>query len=728
MDKSRNIKDASDIKKQGFWAIFIVLVISFLGTVSVSYVIQEKRLEDINKVYFEKIQNSYEKNLNLNIKEYYSKRVQKFLTDEVVKAVYLKDREQVARLVQKDFEHLKVEDIYVKQLHFHLANGVTLYRAHKPNHFDDDIASVRPMAKTVHEKKEIIFGFEGGKNGLSYRIFVPIFYKNEYLGALELGVSPQKILNTVTYFNNIDAIIHLDKSQLQKDGKSMTLEKFKDKALIKEFSLNFEKECQISYKNNSFIVNKIAMVDFSGKKIGEFVFFNNITKEYAYLYQESFFLILIFLFLFIILLMIIHTIFSKLIGKLDSTKNELETILKTSRDGIAILDFETNFLYFNDSYLAMTEFTKEELLAKSCAELSAPEDTSRAVKILETVKEFGFVENFEKTCIVKDGKRVIVNMAISLMPDGKRLLITTKNITEAKQIQRQIDDYVKLIDENIITSSTDIDGNIKTVSKAFCEISEFSKEELIGENHQIIRHPDMPIELFEDMWQKIVNDDIWEGEIKNKTKSCGFYWVHNKIYPIYDERKQKVGYTAIRQDITDKKKIEELSITDGLTNIHNRRYFNEIFPKFVKSAQRSDDLVCFMLMDIDFFKQYNDNYGHQAGDDVLIKVANAIKISLNRGDDYCFRLGGEEFGVLFKTKSDEDGFRFADLIRKNIENLKILHEHSIANAYVTSSVGFVVVDKNEIIKCDDIYKLADDLLYMAKKSGRNKVVGSKNYL
>ncbi len=716
------MSDIKNIKKQAFWAVFGAAIIAFIGTVVTLYIMQQQRFADINQVYFEKVNSSYNKNIEQHLKEYGLGKIQKFLTPEVIQSVSLKDRVQLVNLIQKDFKKLQLEDKYIKQLHFHLMDGTAFYRAHKPNHYGDQIADLRPMVQKVHKEKEMVFGFESGKNGLSYRVIVPIIYEKEYVGALEIGLSPQKLLDMVTYFNNIDALIHLQKSHLQKDGKEVTFVKMKNQELLKEFSLNFDKECQISYKDNRFIVNKIPMVDFSGKQIGEFVFFNNITKEYNYLYQELFILVVIFLVSFLVLQMIVSSIVSKLIGKIDDVKIELETILHTSRDGIAILDMNTKFLFFNDSYLAMTGFTKEDLLSKSCAELSAPEDLQRAIKILETVKEFGFVDNFEKTCIVKDGKRVVVNMAISLMPDKKRLLITTKNVTEAKQIQRQIDDYVQIIDENIITSSTDTDGNITFVSKAFCEVSEFTKEELVGENHRIIRHPDMPVELFEDMWQKITNDEVWEGEVKNKTKSCGFYWVHNKIYPIYDATKQKIGYTAIRQDITDKKRIEELSITDGLTNIYNRRYFNEIFPKLIASAKRNDNLLCFMLMDIDHFKQYNDNYGHQAGDSVLIEVAKALKESLLRADDYCFRLGGEEFGVIFKAKSKEDGVTFADKIKENIENLHIVHEKNSASPFVTSSAGLVFVDMSDKVESDYLYKQADDLLYIAKENGRNRVV------
>jgi PAS domain S-box-containing protein len=118
---------------------------------------------------------------------------------------------------------------------------------------------------------------------------------------------------------------------------------------------------------------------------------------------------------------------------LQKQKEEFETIFKTSKDGIAILDMETNFLDFNDAYLEMTGFTREELLTKSCLGLSVPDDFDHAAEALREVMEKGFLRDFEKTCIVKDGKKITINMSISLMPDKQRLLISTKDITEQRQ-------------------------------------------------------------------------------------------------------------------------------------------------------------------------------------------------------------------------------------------------------------------------------------------------------
>ncbi len=119
----------------------------------------------------------------------------------------------------------------------------------------------------------------------------------------------------------------------------------------------------------------------------------------------------------------------------------------------------------------------------------------------------------------------------------------------------------KLLDRYVISSTTDLKGVITDVSEAFCRISGYSREELIGKPHNIIRHPDMPKEAFKKMWATIAKGEIWEGEVKNRKKNGDYYWVKAVISPIYDDRGKRIGYTAVRQDITDKKKLEELNRT-----------------------------------------------------------------------------------------------------------------------------------------------------------------------
>lgn len=281
--------------------------------------------------------------------------------------------------------------------------------------------------------------------------------------------------------------------------------------------------------------------------------------------------------------------------------------------------------------------------------------------------------------------------------------------------------YFASINKNVITSSTDAKGVITQVSQAFADISGYTKEELIGQKHSIIRHPDMPAELFKDLWGTITKGNTWNHEVKNRTKDGGFYWVDVTISPDFDFYGNIIGYTAIRHDITEKKKNEEIAITDGLTQIYNRRHFDACFELKIREMRRDIKPFMFAMLDIDFFKQYNDNYGHQQGDNVLISIANTLKHCLRRPRDTVFRLGGEEFGFICDADSLEDAIKICESVRETVESLKISHQYNTASAYITISSGVVFITPDTRFSPENYYKAADEMLYQAKTSGRNNV-------
>jgi len=282
------------------------------------------------------------------------------------------------------------------------------------------------------------------------------------------------------------------------------------------------------------------------------------------------------------------------------------------------------------------------------------------------------------------------------------------------------------MDKNVLISKTDNYGTIIDVSQEYCNISQYPKEELIGQNHRIINHSDMPKETFKDLWKTISSGLIWNGEIKNRAKDGSFYWVDSMISPDYDLYGNIVGYTSIRHDITDKKKIEILSITDALTGLFNRRHFDTLFGQQIAIAKRNKENLFFSIMDIDHFKQYNDTYGHQEGGKTLKSVATALKNLFKRPDDYVFRLGGgEEFGVLYFSKPKENSLIHANIVREAVEKLSIIHSGNSASKYVTISMGIYTIVPENIKTEQDIYNLADKALYVAKENGRNRVAFSK---
>jgi len=404
-------------------------------------------------------------------------------------------------------------------------------------------------------------------------------------------------------------------------------------------------------------------------------------------------------------------------------EKELESIFNTTKDGIAILSLDFKLTVFNNSFQHITHFEKQELIDKNFLEFIHRNNRDKMESLLKNIKKES-IDNIEIEFLDKDSNKLYINFSASIMPKEQTILITLKDVTKLKEYEREMKEYVELIDENIITSKTDLEGNITYASKAFQKISGYSIDELLGKSHNILYHKDMPKSFYTKLWETIIEDKIWQGEIKNISKDGKIYWVKATITPIF-QNGVKIGYTSIRQEITDKKSLEQISIKDQLTDIYNRRYYEEKVIEFLNIAKRKNEKVCFIMLDVDFFKLYNDNYGHQEGDNVLISIAGVLKSNMKRGNDYCFRIGGEEFVILFDTDTIENALSFSNKIRKDIENLKIEHKYNKISDYVTVSMGLYCDKAQNIKNPEELYKNADDLLYEAKESGRNIVVYNK---
>ena len=180
----------------------------------------------------------------------------------------------------------------------------------------------------------------------------------------------------------------------------------------------------------------------------------------------------------------------------------------------------------------------------------------------------------------------------------------------------------------------------------------------------------------------------------------------------------RLFYTKNRKFI---QKIEELTIKDAMTSLYNRRHFDKEFEKQLKIQKRAKENLIFIILDVDFFKQYNDTYGHHAGDKALISIANTLKTSLNRASDMAFRIGGEEFGILCSNMDEPKALKFANQIKQYVEDIKIIHEKNSTSQYITISLGLIIVEPSCDCSVDDLYKAADTALYDAKDNGRNRV-------
>ena len=423
----------------------------------------------------------------------------------------------------------------------------------------------------------------------------------------------------------------------------------------------------------------------------------------------------------------------ELIKELKNSSSELKkerdfhtALINNSSSAIIVLNNQYKIHNINDTVKYLTGYSETELKNMFIWEILS-DDSIKSITLNEDINNYP--KEYEHSLISKYQTNAIYTWSNSFVfnefDDVEYIISVGIDISEVKNIQRKLEKYITLVNENIIISRTNLDGIITDVSEAFCKISGFKKEELIGQSHVIMRHEDTPIETYENLWKTIKNGDIWKSEVKNKTKDGNFYWTDSTIYPDYDNFGNITGYFAIRHDITNKKFIENLSITDSLTKLYNRRYFDDIFYKELHRAKRDKTIFCLLSLDVDYFKLYNDTYGHQEGDYVLQKISKVLMQNLKRPSDFAFRMGGEEFSAIFTISEEKNIYEFSENIRKSIEDLKIEHKKNIISPFVTISIGVVFINFNKNngmeVSQSKLYKFADELLYKAKNQGRNRV-------
>jgi diguanylate cyclase (GGDEF)-like protein len=168
--------------------------------------------------------------------------------------------------------------------------------------------------------------------------------------------------------------------------------------------------------------------------------------------------------------------------------------------------------------------------------------------------------------------------------------------------------------------------------------------------------------------------------------------------------------------------LELLSQHDGLTGLANRRYFDSYLADQVAIARRYGRTLTLLLCDVDFFKAYNDHYGHQPGDECLKKVAVALRSCCRRAADMAARYGGEEFALILPETGLSDGAQIAEAAREAVAQLKIAHQHSPAGTHVSISGGIAVLRPEDDIDAEQLTLRADQALFQAKRLGRNRMV------
>lgn len=372
--------------------------------------------------------------------------------------------------------------------------------------------------------------------------------------------------------------------------------------------------------------------------------------------------------------------------------------------------------------------------------ISTVEFFSLIYSLKNIVLHFFYEKESFSFSLLKNIESIMMVMLTELYENYEHMKENTNNFTDDHS--NLLNEYKKAVDISSIVSKSNPKGIITYVNNKFCEVSGYSKNELIGKPHSIVRHPCMPSSTFQELWDTIKSKKPWSGTITNMKANGQKYVVDSTIIPILDIDGDIVEYIAIRYDVTEfeqtkeqlsnlnrsmKNKVDELynmtstleeqANIDKLTGIFNRRKFENMFEHEIDKSKISKSFLSMIIVDIDHFKLVNDNYGHNVGDDVLKEIANLISNNIKKLDIFA-RWGGEEFVILLPNNNLDAAIKLAEKLRLLVEedNFSIVGK-------VTISLGVTTYNINETKT--EFFERTDKALYKAKTSGRNRVVSDK---
>jgi diguanylate cyclase (GGDEF)-like protein/PAS domain S-box-containing protein len=273
---------------------------------------------------------------------------------------------------------------------------------------------------------------------------------------------------------------------------------------------------------------------------------------------------------------------------------------------------------------------------------------------------------------------------------------------------------------------TNVGGDIEYANPKFAEVTGYSVSEVLGKNPKILKSGRHSAEFYTEMWSTLTAGVTWTGEIINKRRNGELYWESVSISPILDDEGNINRYVAVKQEITEKKKMEEIlyhqANFDALTGLPNRNLFNDRLDLALKKAARSTSPLGLMMLDLDYFKEINDTLGHDAGDELLKQAAERMQRCV-RESDTVSRMGGDEFMILVESFSDASIPRgIAQRLLTELAKPFVIFGRE---GQISASIG-VAFSSTQAMDKESLKRQADIALYQAKESGRNRVVFFKH--
>ncbi|MGI2326969.1 sensor domain-containing diguanylate cyclase [Planococcus sp. YIM B11945] len=295
---------------------------------------------------------------------------------------------------------------------------------------------------------------------------------------------------------------------------------------------------------------------------------------------------------------------------------------------------------------------------------------------------------------------------------------------ELKKAENILNSYKEALNFAALVAIWKPSGAIHFINDNFKGTTGYEKEELLGMNISEIGQSMISNGQFNDIREVVMKGEIWRGELKCSNKTGGDFWVDSTIIPLMESEGSVGQLLSIMFDITDRKRLEEqlhfMAYHDSLTNLPNRRFMVQEFSRMKTAADEKGEWIALLFLDGDNFKEVNDQYGHDIGDEFIHQFSNAIKMAI-RKDDLAARVGGDEFLIALpsinSTTGEEQILSIIDRIKAELKKgWKIADVHFSP----TTSIGAAIYPA-DAQNLEDLVKKADHALYAAKTKGKNFV-------
>lgn len=389
---------------------------------------------------------------------------------------------------------------------------------------------------------------------------------------------------------------------------------------------------------------------------------------------------------------------------LQQSEERLRTIINNNVNTLIVISIEGQILFINPAGEKIFHKKEDELLG--------------------TMIGLPLVINESTELAIPSPNRELIFVEMRVMPisweNQEAYLVSLIDITDRKKSQEKVQMLYQACEQSPASIViTDYRGNIEYVNPKFEEVTGYPKEEVLGKNPRFLKSGYTSEDDYQILWQKITAGEEWHGEFHNKKKNGEFFWEYASISPLKNEDNQITHFVGVKEDITQRKKAEELlshqANYDPLTDLPNRTLGIDRLKQAIAWAQRNSKYVAVIFLDLDHFKEVNDTLGHKYGDQLLIIASQRIRECLRKTDTVC-RLGGDEFLIIISAL---DVPNYTETIAKKI--LKILQKSFILKGetvFISASIG-ISIYPDDSYEVDTLMQNADLAMYAAKRQGRN---------